>query len=485
VVSLRTDSQDGETRPGRRLTLAIRIVTATISLALVALAWYDDPILGGGEGFGWTQAVLLVVGLAIGAFCFAPLAWNTRALTLLISVCLTLVAAEIVLRFTLGPQFYTPFQLDDRVLYRLIPGAQRVYTLPSINGGQRIRYQINSRGFRGKELAPPGESLRVVVYGDSFIQGEFSRTEDTFTERLSTHLARRIGKSVEVVNAGVAGYGPDQELRRMEDELASLKPNLVIVAIYAGNDFGDLVRNKLYRLSSDGSLRENPTVVVQESFARDTARARKEAILKKMLRNAWNRLQGDSNQIFPTGREARLKRVEADLTQAISEYRQYVVEGDNVVHELYSDPYNADVSLAPESESARYKIAMMGQIIARMRLTAAPQHIPLMFLLIPTPIDVADEHETGEVDTMRYPAYRRSALTDILDQICRQNQLPAVNLFGPYWERGARDLYLKGGDDHWNARGQEFASELVSDFVITQGLLHAQTPVGQSIKGTQ
>ncbi len=477
---MRTDSPEGENRPKRRLALSVRIVTAALALALVALALYDDPILGGGEGFGWAQAALLGIGLALGAFCFAPLAWNTRALTLLISVGLTLVAAELVLSRTLGPQFYTPFQLDDRVLYRLIPGAQRVYTLPPINGSLRIHYEINSSGFRGRELAQPGGSQRVVVYGDSFIQGEFSRTEDTFTERLGAHLARRTGKSVEVVNAGVAGYGPDQELRRMEDELAILRPDLVIVAIYAGNDFGDLVRNKLYRLSSDGSLRENPSVLLHESFARDTARARNEPVLKKMLRIALDRLGGGQNQIFPIGREARRDRVEANLAQARAEYRQYITDGDNVVRELYRDPYNADVSLSPESESARYKIALMEQIIARMRLTAAAQHVPVLFVLIPTPIDVTDEHETGEIDTVRYPAYRRSGLTDILDQICRRNQFSAVNLFGPFWENRARDLYLKGGDDHWNERGQDFAAELVSNYVTAQGWLRKQDPVAHT-----
>lgn len=471
---MRKDSQEGETRFKRRLVLAVRMVTVAISFAFVMLAWYDHPVLGGGEGFGWSQGVFVTVALVTGAFSFAPLDWNARALTVLVSVCLTLVAAELVLRHVLGPQFYMPFQLDDRLLYKLTPGAQRVYTRSSSNGSLRIPYEINSRGFRGKELTQPGESLRVAVFGDSFIHAEYSRTDDTFTERLSAHLARRLGKSVEVVNAGVAGYGPDQELRRMEDELPILKPDLVIVAIYAGNDFGDLVRDKLYWLSSEGSLRENTSVLIDESFAREAAKERSEAILKKMLRNSWNQLRVNPNQIFPFGREARHKRVETYLTQAVSEYRQYVVEGDKVVRELYKDTYNADVSLTPESESARYKVLMMEQIIARMHLTAAAQHVPLLFVLIPSPVDIVAEHEAGEVDSVRYPKYRRSALTDILEQTCQRNQFPAVNLFGPFWERGARELYLKGGDEHWNEHGQDFAAELVSNFVIAQGLLRTK-----------
>jgi hypothetical protein len=282
---------------------------------------------------------------------------------------------------------------------------------------------------------------------------------------------RRFGTAIEVVNAGVAGYGPDQELRRMEDELPTLKPDLVIVAIYAGNDFGDLLRDKLYRLSSDGSLQDNRSVFLDDAILSDMRRARSELILRKIMRAAISRLFGSPNDAVVTSREARRARVDADLKLGIDEYRQYVVEGDNAVHNLYWDPYNADVSLTPTSESARYEITMMEQIMRRMGETAVKNNASLVFLLIPSPIDAADEHESGEVDPVKYPEYRRSTLTDILEQICQRNGFRAVNLFGPFWERRADDLYLKGMDDHWNARGQAYAAELVSEFLRAQNLL--------------
>ena len=477
-----------ESIPQRRAALLVRIATAGIAVGLVLLAFNDRPLLEGGPILGWFQAVLLAAGVCLGTFCFAPLSWNEKALIVLVSTGLSLVVAESVLRLALGPRFLATYQRDDRVLYRLVPGAERINVLPPAEGGTVIRYRINSQGFRGAELAPPGESTRVLVYGDSFIQGDFSPTGETFTDQLQGRLATQMGKRVEVVNAGVAGYGPDQELRRMKDELPALKPDLVIVAIYAGNDFGDLLRDKLFRLASDGSLQDNPAEYLDDAIATDMKRSRSEPILRKIARAAAARLFRRPGSAFVTGREERRAMVNADRKQGIDEYRQYVIEGDNAVHDLYVDPYNADVSLTPTSESARYKIAMMEQIMRRMGATAAINNTALVFLLIPSPIDVADEHGSGEIDPLKYPEYERSRLTDILEQICQRNGLHAVNLFAPFRERGADDLYFKGYDDHWNARGQAYAAQLMSEFLSAHHLLGIPSPdtrTDQTVRGQQ
>jgi len=267
------------------------------------------------------------------------------------------------------------------------------------------------------------------------------------------------------------GYGPDQELRRMEQDLPALKPSLVIVAIYAGNDYGDLLRDKLYRLSSDGSLQDNRSVFLDDALTSYMRRSRSEPILRKIVRAARFQLFGSPDSAFDTGREARRARVDADLKQGIDEYRQYVIEGDNAVHDLQMDPYSADVSLTPTSESARYKTAMMEQIIRRMGMTAAKNNAALVFLLIPAAIDVADEHEFGEVDPAKYPEYRRSTLTDILEQICQRNGLRAVNLFGPFWQLRAEALYLRLTEDHWNPRGQAYAAALMSEYLSAHNLV--------------
>jgi lysophospholipase L1-like esterase len=463
----------------------VRSVTLAMALVPILLACLDQPALAAGTLLGAFQWTLLAVATCVGALCLAPLSWNQKGLTVLISIGASLVIGELVVRAVFGPRFLGIYQRDDRVLYRLIPGAERVSVVLPINGGAVIHYRVNSLGFRGGELLPAGQAIRVLVYGDSFIQADFARTEDTFTEQLQRRLAARAGhRSLEVVNAGVAGYGPDQELRRMEEELPLLKPRLVVVALYAGNDFGDLLRDKLYRLTAQGGLEDNRSVSLDDAILADMRRSRSEPVLRKIVRAARARLFGTAGTRLRADQAVRRARVDADLQQGIEEYRQYITQGDDTVHDLYSDPYNADVSVAPSSDSARYKVAMMEQIMRRMAEVAARNDAALLFVLIPSPIDATDEHESGEVDPAKYPEYRRSTLTDILAQICRKNGFRVVDLFGPFWERRADELYLKGNDDHWNARGQAYAAERGSGFVIAQELLGDASSGANSLQRT-
>src|SRR5262245_12018295 len=191
------------------------------------------------------------------------------------------LAAAALLLSGLGAEAYlrryhpidaTIYTLHPRYLHALVPGARKLFVHRPENGGS-VLVSVDSSGFRGPELAPPGNGrLRVVVYGDSFVAAEFSRVERSFVGRLGARLAEAVGQAVEAVNAGVVGYGPDQEALRIEDEIGPLAPDLIVVGLFAGNDFGDLVRNKLFRLDDQGRLAANAWRLAP-SLERDFARA--------------------------------------------------------------------------------------------------------------------------------------------------------------------------------------------------------------------
>ena len=123
------------------------------------------------------------------------------------------------------------------------------------NGGSRVDVRINADGFRGPPLRPlVGSGRRIMVYGDSFIAGEISPDTLTFVRVLERLLQSRHGSEIEVVNAGVAGYGPDQAFIALREDAPRMRPAAVILGIFADNDFGDLVRDKLFVLSADSQL---------------------------------------------------------------------------------------------------------------------------------------------------------------------------------------------------------------------------------------
>ena len=467
---MNTNAAQQTVRSGRAL-LVLRVVTVLLGAALISLAFSDDVRIAGGPGFGLTEMLLLGAGIInllaglVGGVVMAG--W----LLCQISVAATLLIAEVALRATVGPRYTSPFQLDDRYLYELVPGARREYRHLAVNGGSQL-YKVNSLGFRGEEFNTERTSApRVVIYGDSFIQAEYTALEHTLAQQLAGRLTMNMGQPVEVINAGVAGYGPDQILRRVQDELNWLQPDLLVVAVFTGNDYGDLLRNKLYRLCADGELTENE-FVFSEDIKLNAALEKSAPVLRKMGQEVKASLQL-SLRGGPPPRTEPVRQTIDRMEQHIREYREYIVEGDNVVRDLRTDPYSADIALQPDSPSARYKLTLMDAVIAAIKAQAQQQDVPLLLVGIPHPMDVmGGDHASGAVDTEQFPDYLPTRMTGSLQAIAERHGIDHINLLQPF--QAASDpaaLYLLGGDDHWNNAGQALAAEIIAERIGSAGYL--------------
>jgi GDSL-like Lipase/Acylhydrolase family len=120
------------------------------------------------------------------------------------------------------------------------PGAEGVFHHPRFT----INVKINPQGLRDREYTyerTPG-SRRVLVIGDSFVWGYGVEQQETFPKLLE---ARQPG--VEVINAGVAGYGTDQELLWLRSEGVRYRPDLVIL-VMCGNDDDENNKDLVYNV---------------------------------------------------------------------------------------------------------------------------------------------------------------------------------------------------------------------------------------------
>jgi hypothetical protein len=133
----------------------------------------------------------------------------------------------------------------------LKPGDKSRFVWPEHPDGY-LTFVTNERGFREDAPTPVQKTLpRIFVTGDSHTEGAVDNDE-SFASRLE-QLSRAGGApGWDVINAGVGGTGPHNYLG-MTRLHADLQPDLVIVGLYSGNDFQNV-------LAMDAALADRPLV---------------------------------------------------------------------------------------------------------------------------------------------------------------------------------------------------------------------------------
>jgi hypothetical protein len=396
-------------------------------------------------------------------------------LLLLVVACGVGLAVATGLLAWLAPANPMIYQVDAACLMRLRPGGTKRFQHLRVNGGGNVMVHVNTLGLRGEELPAANHGKRrIVVYGDSFVEAEFSPVDETFAKRLEARLAAD-GMAVEVFNAGVVGYGPDQVCVRLETELPRLRPELVIVAIASGNDFGDLLRNKIFRLGPDGRLVRNRPVLHWSLRSHLASLSGGTALQEGPIARHWRRLRWEllRRYLEKTGGFEPLPGedvIEWSLRACQKEYEDDVVEKNDVVVNLLLDHYDADVALRPDSDSARYKVALMEQVLVRIRDTLATRGIPLLLVLVPDVIDESPRHHFA-IKSESLAGHVPARLTDVLEGIAGRLGIPCVNLFGRFRSGKPERLYFRDPETHWNAAGQELAARVTTEALLSSGLL--------------
>lgn len=445
-----------------RLSLTLRLGALVIAAFVLAAAFGPGDSLAEFQSMFAERraAVLFAVSGAVAAVLL-PTRWLERLVPAALMTVLSVALAEVALRFAVGEQYATTIEFDGDRLFRLAPGTSKLVHTSSANGGERFRVVIDAAGNRQSVDGRVAAAGDVVVVGDSFIEGESTPDSMTFVERLQGELAGRTASASHVVNGGVIGYGPDQILLRISDELPRLRPRLLVVSVFVGNDFGDLQRNHLFRLDSLGRL-VRQRAVVSPQLVMKTERGKARWMLGRLIfriRNAPAPISGNTAQL-----DARSLALVDEWMVAREEEARIAATGDTVVTNLFDDTPDVDVAADPDGQTATRKRDLLVAVLDSIGRFAASQSVPVVFVLIPSAIDVVDSYEGGRLDSLRFPAYRRAGVTARLAERLTADGHKVVDLFAPFRASKER-LYLGEGDNHWNARGQALAASILADSV--------------------
>lgn len=142
------------------------------------------------------------------------------------------VAAKLMPQVEHGLRQYDPWR------YFAYPPLES-FERPSPGERDTSVYRTNELGLRGPEVRRDGIERRVVVAGDSHLEGHRDKFPDLLEERLASHA--EIG-ATQVFNAGHGAYSLFHYFGTLELFLAKdLRPDVFVLSLFAGNDFADSV----------------------------------------------------------------------------------------------------------------------------------------------------------------------------------------------------------------------------------------------------
>jgi hypothetical protein len=150
----------------------------------------------------------------------------------LLILLVTLVAIEGILRLV-SPRMLRDsssersltYQYDPQLGWAPVPNSSAVIT-----NVRTIHAQHNSLGLRDIEFARDGRPAMLFI-GDSFVWGLDSEADERFTD-----LLRKRIPDYNIVNAGVSGYGTDQEYLLLQRLWPTIEPKVVVLVFCTNND---------------------------------------------------------------------------------------------------------------------------------------------------------------------------------------------------------------------------------------------------------
>lgn len=297
--------------------------------------------------------------------------------------------------------------------------------------------RVNSYGLRDTEFSrqKPPDTFRILVLGDSLPYGRAVRSAMTFPNQLEAQLLAQ-GKKVEVINAGVSGYSPYNELQYYLAEGRTFDPDLVIVAFcmndvanprlhwgYTQEKITDIPDAAIPNLRYDREIIQPLLQERRNSLARKLGDTQNfiTAISKKTRTYQW--LASRLAVLFPDQATEALQQHQPDLDKNLP---TYITAEDNL---------SIEVLTQPDSAEWLWLQNMYDQIHQATR----HDRIPLLIAFFPLAYQLDDT----------YPYYPQK----LFAQYCQQRQMACVDMLDTFRQGGKEKVFMLDkvrGYDVWH-----------------------------------
>ena len=94
---------------------------------------------------------------------------------------------------------------------------------------KKIKYTINSKGFRGKEFNIKKDKVRIIAFGGSTTIGLESSDEETYPSQLEKFLNKKNKENYEVLNMGFGSKSLNYIKDLFFSEAYKYEPDIIII----------------------------------------------------------------------------------------------------------------------------------------------------------------------------------------------------------------------------------------------------------------
>ena len=366
-----------------------------------------------------------------------------------LSVIVALLIFEVFLR--IAGYSYPILTTTDRTLGVVLrPGAEGWYLK---EGKAYIR--INRDGLRDREhvKAKPPNTIRIAVLGDSYAEALQVPIEETFWSVLERRLEgckAFQGRSVEVINFGVSGYGTAQELLTLRHKVWGYSPDIVLLAFTTGNDISDNSR-ALKGEEIPYFVIQNGELVLDESFRESSFFRYHDSLAHRFLRGATDYLR-----ILQFAYQAR---------HTIQTYRNQSAASDS---NLVEPGQRRFIYREPKDETWENAWSVTEKLILLMRDEVEDRGAKFVVMtgsngpqVFPDPTRRSELMLRFGATDLFYPDLRIRALGE-RERVTVFTLAPELQAYAEQHK-----IYLHGfganvGNGHWNAEGHRAVGELLA-----------------------
>jgi hypothetical protein len=391
-----------------------------------------------------------------------------KLLLVLIGLVFGLFMSEIFLR-VIGYSFPLFYTADYYRGYALQPNIEGRYQR---EGGSYVR--INSDGLRDREhaKAKPADTVRIAVLGDSFTEAMHVPMEQTFWWLLEQRLKECHafpGKTVEVIDFGVSGYGTAQELMTLRQKVWDYSPDLVVLAFTTNNDVYDNSRALSGVEDEPYFVYRNGELIYDASFRDSPTYQQRDSKLNRFGRWLHNELRV-IQLVHYVQFVAKLRLTDWRNRRRLAAQSQTKPADGSIPTVRNAEDIGIDnmIYIEPRDENWQEAWRVTEGLIKQMRDDVAQKNARFLVVTLSNAIQVYPDPVVREkflqhvgAETIFYPNLRLRALAE-------REQIDFLDLAQPMQVYADQNkVFLHGfgsdiGNGHWNATGHQVAAELIA-----------------------